>query len=98
MSDGLKVLVQPLLPKRSLTNAAGRVARARGGAMTVRLIRWFVRKYGVDMSEAENSDMASYASFNDFFSRPLRDGARPLANADFVSPVDGTISQFGAID
>src|SRR3569623_1574733 len=98
MSDGLKVLVQHLLPKRGLTSLAGRVARARGGAMTTRLIRWFVRKYGVDMSEAETADVAGYASFNDFFSRPLRAGARPLADADFVSPVDGAISQLGAID
>ncbi|HEY0314344.1 MAG TPA: archaetidylserine decarboxylase [Allosphingosinicella sp.] len=98
MSDGLKVLVQHLLPKRSLTGLAGRVARARGGAMTTRLIRWFVGKYGVDMSEAHDPDVAGYASFNDFFSRPLRAGARPLADADFVSPVDGAISQFGAID
>jgi phosphatidylserine decarboxylase len=98
MSDGLKILVQHLLPKRSLTGLAGRVARARGGAMTTRLIRWFVRKYGVDMSEAHDPDVAGYASFNDFFSRPLRAGARPIADADFVSPVDGAISQFGAID
>jgi len=98
MSDGLKILVQHLLPKRSLTGLAGRVARARGGAMTTRLIRWFVRKYGVDMREAQDPDVAGYASFNDFFSRPLRAGARPLADADFVSPVDGAISQFGAID
>jgi phosphatidylserine decarboxylase len=50
------------------------------------------------MDEAENSDLASYRSFNDFFTRPLRSGARPLAAADFVCPVDGAISQFGAID
>ena len=98
MSEGLKVLVQHLLPKRSLTGLAGRVARARGGGATTRLIRWFVRKYGVDMGEAENPDVGSYASFNDFFTRPLKPGARPLANADFVSPVDGAISQLGAID
>ncbi|WP_232508383.1 archaetidylserine decarboxylase [Qipengyuania flava] len=50
------------------------------------------------MSEAENPDIASYASFNDFFGRPLKPGVRPLADADFISPVDGAISQFGAID
>ena len=98
MSERLKVLVQHLLPKRSLTGLAGRVARARGGGATTRLIRWFVRKYGVDMDEAENPDVASYARFTDFFTRPLKPGARPLASADFVSPVDGAISQLGAID
>jgi len=66
--------------------------------MTTRLIRWFVGKYGVDMSEAENPDLGSYKSFNDFFTRPLRAGVRPMAIADFVCPVDGAISQFGVID
>ncbi|GAA0325583.1 archaetidylserine decarboxylase [Sphingomonas oligophenolica] len=98
MSDTLKILLQYLLPKQGLTAFAGRVAGARGSAMTLPLIRWFVRKYGVDMSEAENPDIASYASFNDFFTRPLKAGARPLAAADFICPVDGAISQFGAIE
>ena len=66
--------------------------------MTTRLIRWFVGKYGVDMSEAADPDIGSYKSFNDFFTRPLKAGVRPLAAADFVCPVDGAISQFGAID
>nr|WP_229452001.1 archaetidylserine decarboxylase [Massilia niastensis] len=66
--------------------------------MTTSLIRWFVGKYGVNMDEAVNPDIASYASFNEFFTRPLRSDARPLAQADFVCPVDGAISQFGEID
>ncbi|RKK03843.1 phosphatidylserine decarboxylase [Pseudoroseomonas wenyumeiae] len=98
MSDHSALLLQYLLPKRRLTTLAGRVARARGGSMTIGLIRWFVRRYGVDMSEAENSDITSYKSFNEFFTRPLKPGLRPLAAADFVCPVDGAISQFGAID
>lgn len=98
MSDRLKILVQHLLPKQGLTRLAGRAASARGGAATTRAIRWFVRRYGVDMSEAAEPDIAGYASFNDFFTRPLRAGARPLAVADFICPVDGAISQLGAID
>jgi phosphatidylserine decarboxylase len=98
MSDRLKVLLQHLLPKQRLTTFAGRIAGARGGAMTTRMIRWFVGRYGVDMAEAENPDIGSYKSFNDFFTRPLRPGLRPIAAADFVCPVDGAISQFGAID
>ena len=98
MSDRFTVLLQYALPKRRLTLLAGRIARARGGAITTRLIRWFVARYGVDMSEAANPDVASYASFNDFFTRALRTGVRPLATADFVCPVDGAISQIGAID
>ena len=98
MSDRIKVLPQYLLPKQALTSFAGRVAGARGGSMTTGLIRWFVGKYGVNMDEAVNPDIASYASFNEFFTRPLRDGVRPLAQADFVCPVDGAISQFGAVE
>ncbi|RZT46136.1 phosphatidylserine decarboxylase [Sphingomonas sp. BK036] len=98
MSDRLKVLLQYVLPKQSLTVFAGRIAGAQGGSATTRLIRWFVGRYAVDMREAADPDIASYKSFNDFFTRPLRAGARPVAAADFVCPVDGAISQFGAID
>ena len=50
------------------------------------------------MSEAANPDVTSYATFNDFFTRALRPGARPLADAPWICPVDGSISQFGATD
>jgi phosphatidylserine decarboxylase len=50
------------------------------------------------MSEAANPDPAAYASFNDFFTRPLGPEARPLADAAFLCPVDGAISQFGRIE
>lgn len=96
--DRLKVLLQHALPKQALTRIAGRVARGERGAATTALIRRFAARYGVDMSEAENPDLASYASFNDFFTRPLKSGMRPLADADFICPVDGAISQFGTIE
>lgn len=98
MSDRLKILIQHLLPKQRLTTFAGRIAGAQASPLTLPLIRWFVRKYGVDMTEAENPDLASYKSFNDFFTRSLKIGVRPLAAADFVCPVDGAISQLGTID
>ena len=94
----LKVLPQYLLPKQGLTKLAGSVAGHKGGSYTTTLISWFVKQYGVNMDEAANPDVTSYATFNDFFTRPLRDGARPIANTDFVCPVDGAISQLGAID
>ena len=93
-----KVLPQYLLPKQALTGFAGRVAGARRGASTTRLIRWFVGKYGVQMHEAAEPDIAAYPSFNEFFTRALHPDARPLAQADLISPVDGAISQFGTID
>jgi len=98
MSDRLAVLPQYLLPKQLLTRVAGRVASAQAGGMTTRLIEWFVGRYGVNMAEAEQPDIRAYKSFNDFFTRALRPGARPLADADLLCPVDGAISQFGAIE
>ena len=97
MSDALFLLAQHLLPKRALTEFVGRLARARGGRATHGVIRWFVRRYGVNMSEAADPAIESYPSFNEFFTRPLREGARPLADAAWLCPVDGAISQFGRI-
>jgi len=98
MPDRLKVLLQYMLPKQRLTTFAGRIAGAQGGSITTQLIRWFVSKYAVNMSEAADADIGSYKSFNDFFTRPLKAGLRPLTTADFVCPVDGAISQFGSIE
>jgi phosphatidylserine decarboxylase len=69
MFDRVKVLFQYLLPKQRLTTFAGRIAEPQGGSMTTRLIRWFVGKYAVDMSEAADANIGSYKSFNDFFTR-----------------------------
>jgi phosphatidylserine decarboxylase len=97
VSDRLAVLPQYLIPKQALTALAGQLASKEAGSLTTSVIRWFVGRYGVNMAEAANPDIASYKSFNEFFTRPLQEGARPLAEADFISPVDGAISQFGAI-
>ena len=98
MFDRLAVLPQYLLPKKLVTQLAGRFASAELGGVTQAAISRFVAHYGVDMSEAAEPDITRYASFNDFFTRALRAGARPLADADYVCPVDGAISQFGAIE
>jgi len=97
VSDRLAVLPQYLLPKQALTTLAGKFASARLGGLTTSVIRWFVGRYNVNMAEAANPDIASYTSFNDFFTRALKPGARPLAQADLICPVDGAISQFGPI-
>jgi phosphatidylserine decarboxylase len=96
--DRFKVLLQYLLPKQALTTFAGFVASRQRGWVTTALIRWFVGKYAVNMSEAANADITSYLSFNDFFTRALKPEARPLANAAWICPVDGAISQFGQIE
>ncbi|MCL2635036.1 MAG: archaetidylserine decarboxylase [Betaproteobacteria bacterium] len=98
MSDRLAVLPQYLLPKQALTGLAGKLAGAEAGRLTTGLIRWFVGRYGVNMAEAANPDIASYKTFNEFFTRPLQESARPFAESDFLCPVDGAISQYGAIE
>lgn len=98
MSERFEVFLQYLLPKQALTEFGSYIASMRGGAVTTRIIRWFVGKYGVNMAEAANPDLSSYPTFNEFFTRALKPGARPLATADLVCPVDGAISQFGAIE
>ncbi len=95
---GVAVLPQYLLPKQALTRLAGRVASAEGGAATTALIRWFVGRYGVNMSEAAEPAIEAYPTFNQFFTRALKPGVRPLAQAELICPVDGAISQFGAIE
>lgn len=98
MSDRFAVLPQYLMPKGMLTTMAGRGASARAGRLTTNFVQWFVRRYGVDMSEAADPDITSYLTFNEFFTRALKPGARPIAQADLVCPVDGAISQFGPIE
>ena len=98
MSDRLAVLPQYLLPKLALTRLAGSLAGMRGGPTTTAVIRWFVGRYGVNMAEAAEPDVARYPTFNEFFTRELKAGARPLADAPWLCPVDGAISQFGPVD
>ncbi len=98
MSEQFEVFLQYVLPKQALTEFGRHIASARGGTITTRIIRWFIGKYGVNMAEAANPDITSYLTFNDFFTRALQPGARPLATADLICPVDGAISQFGAIN
>lgn len=94
----LPITQQYLLPKKLLTVLAGKLAGARLGWITQRMIRRFVAHYRVDMNEAADPRIEGYATFNDFFTRPLREGARPIAASPFVCPVDAAISQFGPIE
>ena len=98
MKNRLKVLAQYAIPKQAITALAGKLAHFEGGDKTSAVIKWFVKRYSVNMAEAANPDINSYKTFNDFFTRPLRHDARPIAQADFICPVDGAISQFGRIE
>ena len=96
----LLVALQYLLPQHLLTSAVHWLARREVGWVKNALIENFVVNYRPDMSEAEQPDPRQYASFNAFFTRALRAGTRPIdpAPESLVSPVDGTVSQLGALD
>ncbi|HAU0272687.1 TPA: phosphatidylserine decarboxylase [Legionella pneumophila] len=96
--DVLKTLPQYLIPKHGITALAGYFADVRNPRLKNFLIRNFIRKFDVDMSEALIEDPKSYDCFNDFFIRHLKPECRPLSQSDVICPVDGCISEIGKIE
>ena len=96
--DKIFILFQNIVPQHLLSRCAGFLARLRHPEWLKNcFIQQFIRHYGVDMSEASEPDHTRYTCFNDFFTRPLREDARPLADADILCPADGAVSQLGDI-
>ena len=100
MLDHIKIKLQCLLPKQVLTNLAGWFAEYRITLLTQWVIKAFASFYKVDMKEAQSMSFHSYATFNEFFTRALRDDARPIVSDvdKLCLPADGIISQLGFID
>lgn len=98
--DSLKVALQYCFPQHGLSRLTGKLAAAKAGPLTRRIIEWFIKRYKVNMSEALHEDPGYYATFNDFFTRELKPGARPIAEdpALLVHPADGAVSQCGPIE
>ncbi|MEO5573224.1 MAG: archaetidylserine decarboxylase [Gammaproteobacteria bacterium] len=99
-TDYRKTLPQYLIPKRLLSQLMHALTRVRWRAWKTWQIDWFIRRYKVDMTLAKNPDPHSYVNFNSFFTRELRSGARIIAGSagEIACPVDGSVSQVGAID
>ena len=97
--DKFKIAMQYAMPKHFISRVVGKLAAAKAGALTTTLIKLFIKQYKVDMSEAQYPDPAHYKSFNEFFTRPLKDGMRPMVEDSdiIIHPVDGAISQLGDI-
>ncbi len=95
----LFVYLQYLLPKHLLTSIVYRVARIRTRAVKNGLIKGFLGIYDVDVGEVDKKIPDDFATFNDFCTRELAAGARPVDAAPdaLVSPVDGTLSQAGML-
>ncbi len=100
MKDRLFILSQYLLPHHLLSRLIGCIAECRASWLKNPLITWFVKQYHVDMSEAQVEDPTAYENFNAFFTRALKDGARPLDETPgaVLCPADGAVSQLGAIE
>jgi phosphatidylserine decarboxylase len=99
MGERLFIGLQYLLPQNLLSRLVGGIAASRIGIVRAALIRLFLNRYRVDLAEASQSDPGAYASFNDFFTRRLKAGARPL-DPDLraaLCPADGVLSQAGPI-
>jgi phosphatidylserine decarboxylase len=99
MAARLFVILQYLLPRYWLTALVYRIARLRQPAVKDFLITRFVRLFDVNTDEVARDVPAGYTSLNDFFTRELSDGARPIAAAEdaVIAPADGTISQAGTL-
>ena len=97
--DKFKIAMQYAMPKHFISRMVGKLAAAKAGGLTTALIKLFIKQYKIDMSEAEYPDPAHYKTFNEFFTRPLKEGIRPLAeeNDIIAHPVDGAISQLGDV-
>lgn len=98
--ERLKVAFQYVMPQLYLTRAAGWLAKQQWGAVTHLVIKAFAKKYKIDMSIAEKENFSTYASFNEFFIRPLKANARPLNQnpAALCCPADGRVSECGPIE
>ena len=99
MSTNPFIWLQHIVPQHGLSKLAGRVARSEKPWLRDRLIARFIKAYNVNMAEAERGE-GEFRNFNDFFTRALKPGARPLADAatDVICPADGAISQIGTIE
>ena len=100
MSPAWVWLTQHLLPKNLSSAVVYRATRSRRPWLRRPLTQWFSKAYGVDLTEAANADLESYATFNEFFTRELKVGARPIAGGSdtFVAPADGVLTEHGPIE
>lgn len=94
--DNLKVNLQYFLPKHLITWGASVLANAKLGRCTTFAIEQFAKYYHIDLEEIDGK-LADFTTFNEFFSRPLKTGARPIDSAknSVIFPADCKISQFG---
>lgn len=99
MKGKLFLIFQHLVPQHALSRVVGAIAACRWEFVKTPFINWFAKRYEVNLEEAKCSDISHFKSFNDFFTRELKPGVRPIDPDDeaLVSPADGAINQLGRI-
>jgi len=97
--EKLKTVYQYIIPQHGITRLVGKLAASNNKLIKRTFINFFLKQFDINMSEADAEDPESYATFNDFFTRALKPGVRPLAEDQnaIISPVDGKVSQSGKI-
>jgi phosphatidylserine decarboxylase len=87
-----------VLPHHAISRVVYQITRLRGPQVKP-MINWFVKKYGVNMDDAEESETGYYQTFNEFFTRSLKPGLRPVVPGEntLACPCDGKVSQSGPI-
>lgn len=100
MKEKLFILMQYILPQHLLSRFVGRLAASENLFIKRQFISFFKERFDISLDEAERKDADEYRSFNDFFTRALEEGARPVCgdSDSIVCPADGVISQMGPID
>ncbi|URJ30629.1 archaetidylserine decarboxylase [Candidatus Blochmannia vicinus (nom. nud.)] len=100
MLEKIQVLLQYLLPKYWITYLLGLGASWKGGWITRYAIQLFIHVYKIDMKEFDNPNPSNYTTFNEFFTRKLRNNSRPIDTnpSTLVIPADGIITQIGKIN
>lgn len=100
ISARLFISLQHILPQHFLSHLMLRLTRCKCQFLLNLLLPLFIRLFKVNMQEAKNEDWKSYNTFNEFFTRELKDNARTIADGkkDIASPVDGAVSQLGDIN
>lgn len=95
----IKITCHYLLPQLSITRAAGWLAEQKWGSVTHLIIKLFAKQYSVNLNEAEKTAYSDYATFNEFFIRPLKVGVRPIVEGEntIALPADGCVSEYGRI-
>lgn len=92
-------LLQTLVPQQTLSELAGMLAKSEVSYVKKPLIKTFAKAYGIKLDEYDRGSLDDYTSFNDFFTRELKDNARPIDPTPngIICPADGTVSQLGDI-